>query len=41
MSKSIDQIEYDLIMGVNPEELADQEGWDRINQAIDNLNDRI
>lgn len=39
--KTLDQIEYDLISGENPEELAQEVGWDRLNEAIDRLNDRV
>jgi hypothetical protein len=39
--KSLQQIAEDLMMGDSPEIVAQEVGWDRVNQAIDILSDRI
>jgi hypothetical protein len=38
--KTLREIAADLMTGENPEELARQEGWDRVSDAIDMLEDR-
>jgi hypothetical protein len=41
MSKSLQQIADDLISGNDPNQLALEVGIDRVNEAIDILEDRI
>jgi hypothetical protein len=39
--KSLQTIAEDLMLGSDPETLAQEVGWDRLNEAIDMLSDRV
>lgn len=39
--KNIQQIAEDLMLGESPDQLAQEVGWDRVNEAIDMLSDRV